>query len=54
MNKSPAFKSTVGSVALAALFLSGCADMSARQKGTAQGAGIGAVAGAVISSVTGG
>ena len=54
MNKSLAFKSTVGSVTLAALFLTGCADMSERQKGTAQGAGIGAIAGAVISSATGG
>lgn len=54
MKSSLAFKSTVGSIALAALFLSGCADMSERQRGTAQGAGIGAVAGAVISSATGG
>ena len=54
MNKSLALKSTVGSLALAALFLSGCADMSERQRGTAQGAGIGAIAGAVISAATGG
>lgn len=40
--------------AASALFLAGCADMSAREKGTAQGAGIGAVAGAVISAATGG
>ena len=50
--------STVRSAALAvvasAAILAGCADMSERQRGTAQGAGIGAVAGAVISSVTGG
>ena len=54
MNKSLAFKSTLCGVTLAALFLSGCADMSERQKGTAEGAGIGAMAGAVISSATGG
>ena len=41
-------------LAASAVFVTGCADMSERQKGTAQGAGIGAVAGAVISSVTGG
>ena len=34
--------------------MAGCADMSERQKGTATGAGIGAAAGAVLSSVTGG
>jgi outer membrane protein OmpA-like peptidoglycan-associated protein len=37
-----------------ALALSGCADMSARQKGTATGAGIGAIGGAVLASATGG
>ncbi|WP_418319379.1 OmpA family protein [Piscinibacter sakaiensis] len=37
-----------------AVVLAGCADMSERQKGTATGAGIGAVAGAAISSMTGG
>ena len=45
---------TALAVAAAAALLAGCADMSERQRGTAQGAGIGAVAGAVISSVTGG
>ena len=54
MNKSFALKSTVAGVTLAALFLTGCADMSERQRGTAQGAGIGAIAGAVLSSATGG
>ena len=54
MNKSLAFKSSVGTAALAVLFLSGCADMSERQRGTAQGAGLGAIAGAVIGSATGG
>ena len=38
----------------AALLATACADMSERQKGTAAGAGIGAAAGAVISSATGG
>ena len=43
----------LGSLAIAAVFASGCADMSARERGTAQGAGIGAAAGAVLSGVTG-
>ncbi len=45
-----------GLIALAAgaLLLGGCANMSERQRGTATGAGIGAVAGAVLSSATGG
>lgn len=38
----------------AALLVGGCADMSERQQGTAKGAGIGAIAGAVLSSATGG
>jgi outer membrane protein OmpA-like peptidoglycan-associated protein len=38
----------------AALLLSGCENMSARQKGGTVGAGVGAVGGAVISSATGG
>ncbi|MFM2348483.1 MAG: hypothetical protein RL654_3236 [Pseudomonadota bacterium] len=38
----------------AALLLGGCADMSARQKGTATGAAAGAAVGAVLSKVTGG
>jgi len=41
-------------VALAAVALLGCENMSERQKGTAQGAGAGAVAGAVLGQVTGG
>jgi outer membrane protein OmpA-like peptidoglycan-associated protein len=40
-------------LASAAVFAGGCADMSARERGTAQGAGIGAAAGAVLSGVTG-
>lgn len=41
-------------VAAAAAGLSGCANMSETQKGTATGAGIGAAAGAVIGGVSGG
>ncbi len=42
------------SLAAAAIALSGCGNMSERQKGTATGAGLGAAAGAIISSATGG
>jgi len=42
------------SAASAALLLTGCANMSEREQGTAKGAAIGAVAGAVLSSATGG
>lgn len=45
---------TVAVAALTALALAGCGNMSARQEGTAKGAGIGALAGAVIGSATGG
>ncbi|MEY8878326.1 MAG: OmpA family protein [Leptothrix sp. (in: b-proteobacteria)] len=38
----------------AAFLLGGCANMSETQKGTATGAGIGAVGGAIISKATGG
>jgi outer membrane protein OmpA-like peptidoglycan-associated protein len=41
-------------VATAAALATGCADMSERQKGTAIGAGVGAVAGAAVSKGTGG
>jgi len=41
-------------LAVAAIALAGCANMSERQEGTAKGAGIGAVAGAVLGSATGG
>ena len=40
--------------ALTALFISGCANMSDTQRRTATGAGVGALAGAVISTATGG
>jgi outer membrane protein OmpA-like peptidoglycan-associated protein len=52
---SPFALRTTSLVALLSLALvSGCANMSERQKGTAQGAGIGAIGGAIISSATGG
>jgi outer membrane protein OmpA-like peptidoglycan-associated protein len=41
-------------ITAAAFLMTGCADMSERQKGTATGAGIGAAAGAILSSATGG
>lgn len=37
-----------------ALLAGGCENMSARERGTAQGAGIGAAAGAVLGGITGG
>lgn len=48
-----ASKAAVAATTLA-LALSGCADMSATQRGTATGAGIGAGLGAIIGSATGG
>jgi outer membrane protein OmpA-like peptidoglycan-associated protein len=50
---SMTYLTAVGSVA-ALLLTTACADMSERQQGTAKGAGIGAIAGAVLSSATGG
>ena len=47
-------RATALAFAASVLLLAGCADLSPREKGTAQGAGIGAVAGAVISAATGG
>jgi outer membrane protein OmpA-like peptidoglycan-associated protein len=41
-------------LATTALLLAGCQNMSERQQGTAKGAAIGAVAGGVLSSATGG
>ena len=46
--------SAVCTVTAAMLLTTACADMSERQQGTAKGAGIGAIAGAVLSSATGG
>lgn len=47
-------KIITASVLTAAIGLSGCANMSETQKGTAKGAGIGAAAGGVIGAVAGG
>ena len=47
-------RTAVCSAAAAALLMSGCSNMSEREKGTAAGAGIGAGVGAVLSSATGG
>lgn len=46
-------KLTIGTIA-AALVISGCANMSPTQRGTATGAGVGAGVGAVIGAATGG
>ena len=45
---------SLGCAALAAAMLSGCANMTETQQGTAKGAGIGAAAGAVLGAVVGG
>ncbi|MBK6853277.1 MAG: OmpA family protein [Burkholderiales bacterium] len=45
---------TVAAVVLVTSLTTGCANMGEREKGTAAGAGIGAVGGAVLSSATGG
>jgi len=57
MNTRPSNSLTLRTLAvslLAALAATGCADMSERQKGTAGGGAIGAVAGAVLAKATGG
>ena len=46
-------KTTLATLALA-LLVTGCANMSETQQGTAKGAGIGAAAGAVLGALTGG
>lgn len=51
--KTLTFKS-LSCIALSIAVLSGCANMSETQKGTAQGAGIGAVGGALIGAALGG
>jgi outer membrane protein OmpA-like peptidoglycan-associated protein len=48
------FTPTVLALSAAAVLLTGCDTMSERQQGTAKGAAIGAVAGGVLSSATGG
>ncbi|CAN5901644.1 OmpA family protein [soil metagenome] len=47
-------KASACGLLVAAVALSGCANMNERDRGTATGAGVGAVAGAVIGSATGG
>jgi outer membrane protein OmpA-like peptidoglycan-associated protein len=54
MNKTPTSRLALTALALATLLAAGCSSMSERERGTAGGAGIGAVAGAVIGSATGG
>lgn len=53
MNGSPIHARSLCALAISAVVAGGCADMSPRERGTAQGAGIGAAAGAVLSGVTG-
>jgi outer membrane protein OmpA-like peptidoglycan-associated protein len=53
ISQSPAL-TRISLIAAAALALAGCESMSERQKGTAVGAGAGALVGAAIGSVTGG
>jgi len=54
MNNKFAGRWSIAATVVVASLATGCADMSERQKGTAAGAGIGAAAGAIISSATGG
>ena len=54
MSNSSFPRAALCGVSVAAFLMVGCADMSERQQGTAKGAGIGAIAGAVLSSATGG
>lgn len=54
MSRSNGVLRTSAAVAVAAALVSGCADMSQRQRDTGTGAAIGAAAGAVLSSATGG
>jgi outer membrane protein OmpA-like peptidoglycan-associated protein len=54
MNPKKTSRTVVTGLAAAALLVTGCAEMGARERGTATGAGIGAAAGAVLGSATGG
>ena len=54
MNNMTSTNRPVWAVAITALLLGGCANMSAEQQGTAKGAGIGAASGAVLGAVVGG
>ena len=44
----------IASIGLLVIAMTGCANMSQREKNTAYGAGIGAVGGAAISGIAGG
>jgi outer membrane protein OmpA-like peptidoglycan-associated protein len=54
MNQRLIVRAAASSLFAVALLTAGCANMSERERGTATGAGIGAAAGAVLSSATGG
>jgi outer membrane protein OmpA-like peptidoglycan-associated protein len=54
MNHKSTTRTAAAAIAMAAALATGCADMSERQKSTAVGAGVGAVAGAAVSKATGG
>jgi len=54
MTTTPTLRAPLVAFATATLLLAGCQNMSERQQGTAKGAAIGAVAGGVLSSATGG
>jgi outer membrane protein OmpA-like peptidoglycan-associated protein len=54
MNQRSIIRAAACSLSATALLTVGCANMSERERGTATGAGIGAAAGAVLSSATGG
>ena len=54
MNNTTSTHRPVWALAITALLLGGCANMSAEQQGTAKGAGIGAASGAVLGAVVGG
>jgi outer membrane protein OmpA-like peptidoglycan-associated protein len=54
MNQQSILRAAACGVFSVAVLTAGCANMSERERGTATGAGIGAAAGAVLSSATGG
>ena len=54
MNPVSSIQRPVWALAATALLLGGCANLSERERGTAQGAGIGAAGGAVLGAISGG
>lgn len=54
MNERTMLRIKLGAVLAATVLVAGCANLSEREQGTAKGAGIGALVGAVLSSATGG